>query len=171
MEIVKNHNTMIILLAFVVAVLLFRIFMICLHREKYDLYSCIFISLITSIIFGVGFCFLFYEVPYETNSKKILLAGTLAESRYTIHSSPQKFSEDSPKTTFEEDNYISFIDKDGCTDAIKYDDNTKFVTKKGKENKIVYKQTIYHTPIGIFQKKQTTKITIYRTDECNELND
>ena len=162
----KNYNTTILLLALVIAVLLFRIFIICLHREKYDLYSCIFISLITGIIFGVGFCFMFYEVPYETNSKEILLAGTLAESRYTIHSSPQKFSEDSPKTSFEEDNYISFIDKDGCTDAIKYDDNTKFVTKKGKENKIVYKQTIYHTPIGLFHKKETNKITIYETDKC-----
>ena len=163
----KNYNTTILLLALVIAVLLFRIFMISLHHEKYDVYSCIFISLITSIVLSVGFCFLFYEVPYETNSKEILLAGTLAESRYTIHSSPQKFSEDSPKTSFEEDNYISFIDKDGCTDAIKYDDNTKFVTKKGKENKIVYKQTIYHTPIGIFHKKQTTKITIYETDKID----
>ena len=163
----KNYNTVILLLALVVTVLLFRIFMISLHHEKYDLYSCIFVSLITSIVLSVGFCFLFYEVPYETNSKEILLAGTLAESRYTIHSSPQKFSEDSPKTSFEEDNYISFIDKDGCTDAIKYDDNTKIITKKGKENKIVYKEIIYHTPIGLFQKKVTNKITIYRTDEID----
>lgn len=167
----KNYNTTIPLLALVIAVLLFKIFMTSLHHEKCDLYSCIFISLITSTIFGVGFCFLFYEVPYETNSKEILLAGTLAESRYTMHSYPDDSSENTSKTSFEEDIYISFIDKDGCTDAIKYDDNTKFVTKKGKENKIVYEETLYHTPIGIFSKKQTTKITIYRTDEFNELND
>lgn len=163
MEIIKNHNTVIILLALVAAVLLFRIFMIFLHHEKYDLYSCIFISLITTIIFGVGFCFLFCEVPYETNSKEVILAGTLAESHYTIHS----YSGDSQKDSFEKDNYISFVTKDGGTTAIRYDDNTKIVTKKGKENKIVYKETMYHTPIGIFQKKVTNKITIYRTDEID----
>ena len=151
------------LLALVVIVLLFRIFMICLHREKYDLYSCIFISLITSIIFGVGFCFLFCEIPYKTNSKEVLLAGTLAESHYTMHSYPG----DSSKKSFEEDNYISFVNKDGGTTAIRYDDNTKIITKKGKENKIVYKEIIYHTPIGLFQKKVTNKITIYRTDEID----
>lgn len=115
-----------------------------------DAPQCVELS-VASIIVAIVFFTFGYEIPYDIKNYQVPLEEKISTS------------------------YVNVItDKDGTESKIKYiNESGKIVTqdvskdtdiyyKKGKENKIIYKETKYHNLLGFFDESEIKKVTIYK---------
>lgn len=112
--------------------------------------QCVELS-VASIIVAIVFFTFGYEIPYDIKNYQVPLEEKISTS------------------------YVNVItDKDGTESKIKYiNESGKIVTldvskdtdiyyKKGKENKIIYKETKCHNLLGFFDESVISKVIIYK---------
>lgn len=112
--------------------------------------QCVELS-VASIIVAIVFFTFGYETPYDIKNYQVPLEEKISTS------------------------YVNVItDKDGTESKIKYiNESGKIVTldvskdtdiyyKKGKENKIIYKETKCHNLLGFFDESVISKVIIYK---------
>ena len=109
-----------------------------------------FLSVFT-VILGLGIFVGTYEIPYDICNRQIVLT--------------EKISNSYVSTTANEDAEtikLKYVNKDGKETTLILPEDAEIYHKKGKENKIVYKETKCHNLLGLRKKSTIDKVTIYK---------
>ena len=104
-----------------------------------------------TVILGAGIFVSNYEIPYDICNHQIVLK--------------EKISNSYVSTTANEDEEtvkLKYVNKHGKETALILSEDVDIYHKKGKENKIVYKETKCHNLLGLRKKSEIKKVTIYK---------
>lgn len=104
-----------------------------------------------TVILGIGLFMSTYEIPYDICNRQIVLT--------------EKISNSYVSTTANEDAEtikLKYVNKDGKETTLILSEDVDIYHKKGKENKIVYKETKCHNLLGLRKKSEIKKVTIYK---------
>ena len=136
----NNLNSIEVTLVF----FLLAIFILCFDRDFW------FLSVFT-VILGLGIFVGTYEIAYDICNRQIVLT--------------EKISNSYVSTTANEDAEtikLKYVNKDGKETTLILPENAEIYHKKGKENKVVYKETKCHNLLGLRKKNTIDKVTIYK---------
>ena len=128
-----------------VFLILFAIFLLWLDK-KHFLPTSVFIVIVTIGIFAY-----FYEVPYDICNHKETLTEKISNSYVSMTT---KENEDIVK--------MKYVNENGKETTLILTEDTDIYHKKGKENKIVYKEMKCHDLLGLRKKSEIKKVTIYK---------
>lgn len=109
---------------------------------------------ITSIIFALGIFALGYAIPYDIKNYQVPLEEKIATSYVNVIT-----DEDGDESK------IKYINEKGKIVTLDVSKDTDIYYKKGKENKIIYKETKYHNLLGFFDESEISKVTICKNNE------
>lgn len=119
------------------------------------------IGIIIFLIALVGsLCSIVYPIPYDINTHQVTLTEKISNSYVTMTS-----SENIGIINLgggESETKINFINENGKVVSLKVKNEGDIYYKKGKENKIVYKETKTHNLFGFNKQSEITKVTIYK---------
>lgn len=137
---VNNFNT----IGFALILFLLAFFWLCFGKELWFLF-------VFTVILGAGIFVSNYEIPYDICNHQIVLK--------------EKISNSYVSTTANEDEEtvkLKYVNKHGKETALILSEDVDIYHKKGKENKIVYKETKCHNLLGLRKKSEIKKVTIYK---------
>ena len=104
-----------------------------------------------TVILGVGIFVGAYEIPYDICNHQIVLKEKISNSYVSTAT-----NEDSETIK------LKYVNKDDKETTLVLPEDVVIYHKKGKENKIVYKETKCHNLLGLRKKSVINKITIYK---------
>lgn len=103
-------------------------------------------SIIFIVIFSLG-----YEIPYDIKNYQVPLEEKISTSYVNVIT-----DEDGTESK------IKYINESGKIVTLDVSKDTDIYYKKGKENKIIYKETKYHNLLGFFDESVISKVIIYK---------
>lgn len=114
---------------------------------------CIELS-VASIIVAIVFFTLGYEIPYDIKNYQVPLEEKISTSYVNVIT-----DEDGTESK------IKYINESGKIVTLDVSKDTDIYYKKGKENKIIYKEIKYHNLLGFFDESEISKVTICKNNE------
>ena len=132
---------------FTVSTVLLVLFAIVLSWNHKDLMP----ASIFTVVVAIGVFAYFYEVPYDICTHQEVLTEKISNSYVSMTS---KEDETAIK--------MKYVNENGKETTLILTENTDIYHKKGKENKIVYKETKCHNLLGLRKKSEIKKVTIYK---------
>lgn len=109
---------------------------------------------VASIIVAIVFFTLGYEIPYDIKNYQVPLEEKISTSYVNVIT-----DEDGTESK------IKYINESGKIVTLDVSKDTDIYYKKGKENKIIYKETKYHNLLGFFDESEISKVTICKNNE------
>lgn len=106
---------------------------------------------IFTVVVAIGIFAYFYEVPYDICNHKEPLTEKISNSYVSMTT---KENEDTVK--------MKYVNENGKETTLILTEDTDIYHKKGKENKIVYKEMKCHDLLGLRKKSEIKKVTIYK---------
>lgn len=104
-----------------------------------------------TVILGLGVFVGTYEIPYDICNRQIVLTEKISNSYISTST-----NEDTETIK------LKYVNKAGKETALILPEDAEIYHKKGKENKVVYKETKCHNLLGLRKKSTIDKVTIYK---------
>ena len=104
-----------------------------------------------TVILGLGIFVGTYEIPYDICNRQIVLTEKISNSYISTST-----NEDTETIK------LKYVNKAGKETVLILPKDAEIYHKKGKENKVVYKETKCHNLLGLRKKSTIDKVTIYK---------